>query len=119
MYPIFYALRGRKIFLFLRIEQMRAIQLVLFRYHLCAGLCALPNLERMSEAALWRTFSLDSRTLNKISIASDYRARICKCLWSPGIDSDSGTTTLFVVPDRHATYYIGRWNRILGIDSWS
>ncbi len=69
MYTISNALRGRKVFLFLRIEQMRANTAGFVSK---SSVYALPKLERMSKVALWGTFSLDSITLNKISIASDY-----------------------------------------------
>ncbi len=45
---------------------MRELQLVLFRDRLCA----LPKLYRTGTAALWRIFSLGSRTPNKSSMAS-------------------------------------------------
>ncbi len=58
-----------------------------------------------------------------------YRARICKRLRSPKIDSKesippafvawrAGTISLFVVAARHASY-LGWRNRFLGIDSWA
>jgi hypothetical protein len=53
------------------------------------------------------------------SIASCIRARICKRLWSPGIDSEESTPPGYVVWRAGTTNRVAVPARQAGIDSWA